>query len=327
MRFLFCILLCLVLVLPLIQAVGISPSKIIVDFQPNFEGGGSYTVINNIGQDMIAEIEVYGELAPYVSPNITSIDVPLGKSADYHFKVKLPEYLEPGLHYARVRVTGVGKTPNPGMFEVRTAVVGKYTVRVPYPGKYIEYTWKFNDIKENETVHFTVEVASRGNLTINEVFAIIDLYDIDYNRITRVTTTKVNSLKTTETGQLFAEWDSTGNKPGVYYAQLTLYYDEVFKEDVRELRIGGLNVKIINYTKSFQPERINTFKVDIESQWNEIIDNVYADISIRKNGAKITTLRTPFETLHPWHKAKLEGFWDTTGYELGEYDVNITVFF
>jgi len=311
-----------------VNAIGISPPRITVDFEPFLEEEYSFYISNNIGQDMTAQVEIYEEMLPYITPNTTtSFDVSDGATGEFKFKVKLPEYLEPGLHLTRFRVTGIGKIKGPGMFQIRTAVVGQFVVRVPYPGKYIEYSWSFSDIKENETALFTVDVTSRGNETINDIYGFIDIFDINWKNLARVPTTKITDLQSTKSGKLYANWDSSGNPPGVYNVKLTLYYDGIYKEDVKQMRIGTLNVKIINYTREFEPDTINRFEVVVESEWNELINNVYAETKIFNETQDIKTIKTPFQDISPWSKATLEGFWDTHDVSLGEYDINISVFF
>jgi len=321
------LILILLILLPSVHAIGISPPSFTVDFEPNLEDEKTFRIINNIGQDMTADVKVHGQLAPYIKPNRSSIEIAEGQIGDFTFKVKLPEDLEPGLNVGKILVTGIGKTASEGMFNVRTAVEGRYVVRVPFPGKYIDYVWHYSDIKENETAHFSVDVTHRGNTTIDEVYAFIDIFDIEWKRVARVPTTKINFLLPQKSDRLYATWDSTGNAPGLYNIKLTLYYDGIYKEEVGELRIGSLYVRILNYTKTFETDTINKFNVNVQSQWNEKIDNVYAEIKIFNESIDITTIKTPFKSLSPWTPEILEGFWDTRGVLPGEYNVNITAFY
>jgi len=311
-----------------VLAIGISPPRVTVDFQPFFKEENVFYIMNNIGQDMTADVEVYDELAPYFTPNKTSIEIPNGGTGEYRFKVQLPEKLEPGLRWAHIKIIGNGKTVTPGMFQVRTAVVGDYVVRVPYPGKYIDFWWTaFGDIKVNESANFAVEVASRGNETINEIYGYIDIFDINWTNVARVSTTKINNLEPAKTDTVYAVWDSKGISPGVYHVKLTLYYDGLYKENVADMRIGSRNIRLINYTNIFEPDTIGKIDADIESMWNEQMNNIYAEINISNATQNVGNIKTPFVTLAPWGKSTLEGYWDSHGVVLGQYDMKITIFF
>jgi hypothetical protein len=310
-----------------VHAIGISPPSITIDFQPDLVDEQSFTVLNNLGQDMTAQVSVSGVLAAYIKPNYTEIDVPTGKVGTFKFTAKLPDVLPPGLNSAKVLITGIGKTTGPGMFNVRTAVEGLYIVRVPFPGKFIDFYWTFDDIKVNETVLFTVNVVSRGNETINEVSGYIDIFDLNWQDIRRIPTTTIKNLEATKSDNIYANWDSTGFPPGLYNVKLTIYYDGIYKEEVRKLHVGTLGVTIVNFTEQAEPNAINKFDVVAESIWNEPIENVYAEVHVFNSTQDVATFKTPFQTINPWSQATLDGFFDTNGVAPGEYNINVTVYF
>jgi hypothetical protein len=309
-------------------AIGISPPTIMVDFEPYYKGEHVYIITNNGDQDMTAEVEAIDELAAYFEPNKTSIDITAHSAGRYTFRVLLPEYLEPGLRFGRIKVVGNMKSAIPGMFNVRAAVVGDYIVRVPYPGKYLDYDWNFNNINENESVLFKIDVYSRGNETLKEVYGFIDIYDLKWNTIvSRIPSTKINDLESLKTGTIYAGWDSKGNPPGLYYVKLSLYYDGLFKEETRQLRIGTRNLKIVNFTSYFEPETINKFSILIESLWNDQIDNVYAEVKVSNATKDFEVFRTPTKSLPGWSSQTLDGYWDSHGAALGDYYAKVKVFF
>ena len=86
---------------------------------------------------------------------------------------------------------------------------------------------------------------------------------------------------------------------------------------------------MINYTRGIAINGISKFQVDIESNWNSRIDNVYANIFFSKgsNSSSFVSFKTPSTSLEQWSTGMLEGFFDTGNFTAGIYNANITLLY
>jgi hypothetical protein len=130
------LLLLLVLLLPMPSALGISPGRIDIPFQPGFKNTYGFIVIPHMTPYL--RLSVYGDLAQYVTLSQTEAVVKNG-IGHFTFSVSLPDDLpRPGLYDTRILVTEF-----PGGFEgggtgvgAKVAIELQFWVRKPYPGKY-----------------------------------------------------------------------------------------------------------------------------------------------------------------------------------------------
>ena len=315
------LLILLVLILPAGKAaLGVSPGKIEINFEPNVEK--SYT-IQAIGDNPEQELEVFtrGELGKYVTFDRKT----LFGGGVFTATLKLPEKIDkPGVNEIMIVVrekvnesTGIGTSI--------TIQVPIY-IHVPYPGKYAEIALKANNVNVGEPVNFYLTILSRGKEDINakpriEIFSENESVETLYLEQTTV--------KSQETASLKKVLDTSSYRPGAYTALAVVDYGGAESaKTTAEFKIGSLFVKLTNYTDKITINGISKFQVEIESNWNSRIDNVYANVLIGKNATSTESLasfKTPSASLEPWGKASLEGFFDTGNFTKGIYNANITL--
>ena len=88
------------------------------------------------------------------------------------------------------------------------------------------------------------------------------------------------------------------------------------------LKIGYLNVEIINHTQKLYNDSIQKFDINIRSDWNDEIKNVYAFIDINGSTAKTTPAN-----LQNFEEKILTAYIDTTSIPVGNHTVNISLFY
>jgi hypothetical protein len=88
-----------------------------------------------------------------------------------------------------------------------------------------------------------------------------------------------------------------------------------------------LNIKIINYTRTFFKDKINKFNIEIKSLWNSKIDDIFAEVEVLSNAKEVSSFRTVSVSLEPWEKKTISTFWDMQGLDEGTYDVEINLFY
>jgi len=301
-------------------AVGIYfPSDTEIDFKPGLEKTFNFAITPS---SMNVELSVSGYLSEYVSLSKTFIRF---NSTDRGFKViiKLPEKIEKSGHH-KVWITAkevIDESKISGNIGTSCDAMVYILIHVLNPGKYVEMSLSAPNVNLNDPVNFAVNVKSFGEEDINSIKAAIDIYSPDNEKLATIYTDK-KPLKSNTEETLHAQLDTKGYPAGTYKAIATLNYDGKTKEDKKSFRIGELNIKIINYTKEFEKDKINKFDVDIESEWGNKIEEVNGEIKINNE-----TIKTPNINLAPWEKKTITAYWDTNNIKAGFYDVEMTIYY
>ena len=314
-----------------VNALGIAPSRKIIDFEPNLEKTVQFEIINNEGEEFKAIIDVRGELSPYVEIKKNIIEFSsyeTRKSFDVH--LKLPKSIEkPGLHEAQIVVIELPKKSkikgDITLVKVQTALVAKLMVRVPFPKKYAEAKLFIETAGVNRTVRFTIPVFNYGKQDINKVKAQIDIFSITGKKIATIATNEV-SIKAGSQQKLTATWKADVN-PGVYRAIVTINYDNNLIKLEKKFDIGSLHINIIKVeVLKFTLGQIAAFDTYIENQWNQPIPNIYATvIFLGEDGKEYARSKTATIDLDPYGKGKITAYWDTKDITIGIYYLNITI--
>lgn len=302
--------------LQLVLSLGISPAIQYVDFQPGLELEYSFKVYANSGQT----IEMYsdGEFSELVKFDKTE----LNGGGGFNVKIKLPQEIEiPGKHVlligAREKIDAES-----GAIGTSVAVRAPIVIQVPYPGKYAEISLSTHNANVGEPVKFEVSVASMGKEPI------LATTNIEiYSEKKKIETLDLGAkLIENQKSDKFIKILNTSNyKSGDYNATAIVDYQEAIAKKSSVFRIGQLFVNMTNYTNEIIKGGIKPFEINIESLWNDPIENVYGEVYILKDNKNITDFLTPSINLGGWEKKTLNGYVDTDVLELGEYDLNINI--
>ena len=121
-------------------AIGVSPTKQIVDFEPGLSKTMSITILNDQNQEMKAVVYVRGDLANYTSIGNTLIEFKEGESSKtFSYELALPNDIgKPGPHESEIVIMEFPKEFGTG--EEKTiigavgAVVSELVIRVELLG-------------------------------------------------------------------------------------------------------------------------------------------------------------------------------------------------
>jgi len=317
--FVFFVFFSFILIKP-INAVGIySPANKEIDFEPGLEKTLDFGVT---ASRLDVKLSVSGYLSEYITLSKTFIE---SDSTDRRFKVilKLPKKVEkPGHHKVWIIAEEIiDQSKTGGTVGTSSNVMVYIIINVLNPGKYVDMSLSASDANLNEPVKFAVNVKSFGEEDINSIRAGIDVYSPDNEKLTTVYTDE-KSLKSNTEETLNAQLSTIGYSAGTYRAVAKLNYDGKTKQDEKNFKIGKLNIKIINYTKEFEKDKINKFDIEIESDWGNKIENVYGEIKINNE-----IIKTPNIDLAPWEKGVITSYWDTNNVKTGTYDVKMTIYY
>ncbi|MBI2671249.1 hypothetical protein HYX18_04715 [Candidatus Woesearchaeota archaeon] len=312
-----------------INAIGITPGRKTINFEPNYRTTVQFSIINNEKKDMGALIYVEGELNNSVTLHDSIVEFRADEeSKSFSYDVKLPnEIKEPGIHEARIVVreiplakgTTVGATP---------AVISQLYVIVPYPGKYAKAKLSVVDTEGNKPVKFFIVIDNLGEQDVVNAKAIIDVYGLNNEKITTINTNS-RSIKSKDKGDLYGVWDSKNINPGKYYAKATITYDDEVTETDLVFGIGQLIIDILGIeVNNFKLGGIAKFDIHIENKWSEDLKNVYAEISLEdQKGNEIVRFKSSSEEVKKNSKTKLIAFWDSAGFKEGTYNGKVIVYY
>lgn len=306
--------------IPISYSIGIGLYTTEVNFEPNLNENYKGLVTNNVGEDIIVEMKTKGELTEYVTFGQEFMEIPAGQVASFTFNIKLPENIKPGLNILQIGSEDITPSKGGGISS-RTAAFFPFKVRMPYPGKYIEASFSAASIEEGQTAEFNIALISRGNETIKKISGVIEIFDGE-DKVDVLSIGPISDIAPGESREIKTEWDSTGQPVGEYSAKAKIDYDENIIELNAVFKIGTLLVDIINYTKEVYKDEINKFDIEIESYWNNQINDVYGEIKV--GGQKIETLKI---NLGGWGRAKIAAYLDTANLNLGEHTAYIKVYY
>jgi hypothetical protein len=324
------LLLLLLIIMPEISALGVSPSRVSMNFEPNFEYEGE-ACFSPQGITRL-KIEPNGETGQYLTIKGTDengeIDAAVNNCISY--KLKLPERFDkPGLKQGGISALEISDESY-GNVQVRVRIHHQIWVFVPYPGKYLEITsFEAGNVKAGGTVPFTVNIQSKGDETIEEAEGRIYIYK-SKNQIGVIDTNVARNLELDQARVLNAKWDSTGYKEGNYEAFADITYDGQEVNATAEFKLGGLDTNLANYTRELVVGQIKEFYARVDSIWDEplqgvrVVANVY---NSSKQAQPLATVETVTRTLQPWANEELKGFLDISSLNVGAYDMKLTLYF
>jgi len=307
----------------LVNAIGIGPPRTTISFEPNLEQDIEYYIVNNIDAAVNVELYIKGDLKEYITLEKTSLRLNPGKSEIVIAHLSLPERLNtPGTNKLRIGALSSPIGEGGGMVAAKAGVESQLNIEVPYEGKFLTANINVEDIKVGETAELIIEISNLGIEDISAISAAIDIYDSDDNKITTVST-DVKGLKAGENDELNAEFNTGNAKPGTYKAVASIDYDGNQQEVETSFNIGDVLIEIINLeTNKFSPGDIAKFTLEIESKWNEKINNVYAVLEIYDSSSELIgnaeskKIEAPAQS-----KTNIDIFWDSTGITPGKYTV------
>ncbi len=317
-------LLIFLLVLPIVYSVGVSPAEAKINFKPNLETQITYRLRSNMNSAMDVDLQLSGDLAEYATLSSNKVFLNPGEYGSVNVSLKFPEKIEkPGNH--AIRFIATESTGTGGPVGARGEVISPIEIFVQYPGKYAEASLDAKDAKLGKDAEFVVTVNNVGTEKINGAKAVIDIYNGNE---------KVGSVATDEkpvdiygSATLNAKWNTKGQKQGNYKAVATVQYDEKSTTAQDNFRIGILNVKIIDYTKEVYEKQVNGFNVEVQSEWNDPVENLFADVSVLNGSYKLMTFSASEKTLSSWEIKNITGYLNTANLLVGSYKINIALSF
>ncbi|HHE36224.1 MAG TPA: hypothetical protein ENL16_00230 [Candidatus Woesearchaeota archaeon] len=307
--------------------VSVSPGSVRIDFIPNYvykgtarlgTGGRTPHLGINTTADGFKIIVDKKELRCDVEP------------CEVNYEVVMPSSFDtPGVHKGYITASEIFDEPQTSQINVRVHIRMPIYIRVPYPGKYLEFSsFKATNKEAGEKIPFEAVLISRGDEVINSVRGLIFVYDRFDKLIGEVSTNSVSDVQPGEKVNLFGVWDSGDYEKGRYHASIIVYYDGKQANRTTNFKLGGLDVELVNYTREVVIGGIKPFQVVVESIWSETIPNMRAKVSVLDNESEeITSFETLTKKLPAWGSVVLPGYLDTSLLSIDDYNISTVLFF
>jgi len=301
------------------------PNRKII-FEPNLIKTFSFYAFNNVGRDIDVLFTKEGDLAEYISFQPNTMSLRPEEKKPFVVILTLPNDLEPGEHKALIGIEEDRKNTDVGI-NVKGSVSVPITVRKRFLGIYPVISVGGDSSEIGEPANIIVHVTNLGDKDILFASAKVSIYDLDNNYLGSVDTdTKL--VKYDETSLLEGILDTKGFNKGDYILNATVDCDGKIYTGSGKLRLGELNVNILDYTNKFQKGIIQKLDVSVKNDWNKRIGDLYGTIQIYNSvGSEIALIKTPITDLDPWQIKTITGYWDLKNIDIGKYNANLTVYY
>jgi len=300
------------------SSLGLTPAIIEQNFEPNGKFLASFSVLG-ASEDQKLFVFAEGDFSEYVTFDKTNFTGGTSFTAYINLPAETTKYGENKL-YIKVKEVFEAETGIGTKLEIGALII----IRVPYPGKYAEIkSFEITATNENESVVFISKVENMGSQDITANVS-VDIFSEEQFIESIFLGSK--EIKIRETKNFAGA--TKGYKAGVYNATAILDYGSAVKdENEKQFKVGGLFVDIINWTSEIIQGKISEFEIEIESKWNNNIENVYAEVNISKKEGLGNVFKTPSVKLGRWEKTKLKGFVNAENLGSGEYEAKIILFY
>ena len=307
----------------LVNAIGIGPPRIRLDFEPGLNQDIEYYIVNTENIPINVEIYAKGDLKEHVSFDEMSFRLNSAGTRTIIAHLTLPEKIDkPGANIIKIGALASPVSAKAATVAAKAGVESQLYIEVPYEGKYLSADIVVEDVKVGETAELIIKISNLGKEDISSISAAIDIYDIEDNKITTVQTDK-KELKAGENSELKAQWDTGNAKPGTYKVSALIDYDGNKKQLETSFNVGDVLIEIVDLkTKAFSPGEIAKFSLEVESKWNKQITNVYAILDIYDTDLNLVgSAESKKIDIPAWGKEQIDVFWDSAGITPGKYKV------
>jgi hypothetical protein len=302
-------------------ALGLSPVKTIVDFEPGASSTHGFNLISTVNREMDLSFRVDGALKDYITLSQDTMHFESGQSSQsLGFSLDLPNNLPPGPQEGYIIIEEMpsqdaGGSTLSATFQMYHRVI----VSAPYPEKHAEAG--LSVAASGEDISITTVVRNVGTMDISSLRVRFDVFDGD--ELLDYYVADDEELKAGSEKEFIMLVEKGSARPGEYTINSTVDYDGNLIPLSKGMKIGKPYVEIMEYDQVFVSDQINRFDVAFMNKWNRPV-TAFAVIHISREGEKVSEIKTiSFET-PPWRKEIITAYLDARKIEPGEYDASLT---
>lgn len=310
-------------------AIGITPSRRMVNFKPGQQMTYGIDIVNNGRESLEVVLYLRGEFKDNVKLSTQLLELDSDEASErVNVEFTMPDSVDvAGPHTVEIVAVGSEKMPEGegAVVKADLAVISKLVIDVPYPDKYAEARIHIYDTESGKPVTMSIPVFNKGSETLQDVHAEIDVFSSDGTKIDHITTGH-RSLMPGESTK-FAVQATKEYFPGDYEALATVKYDGQQLDVKTDFNVGHIAVDIKNLVvDEFILGEVAKFDILLHNTWSTEMKNVFAEVEI---SGQDNTVYTQFKTvaidIPPQGIGSLEGYWYTQGVEPGVYTAKVTL--
>ena len=311
-----------------VSALGVTPARTTIDFEPGLKRVVSFDVLNSEGKDLNLVIASQGDLKDYISLSESFVSLSSGEgSKTLTYSLSLPNKLEPGLHTGEIVILELpsGGETSEAYVRATLAVITQVYVYVPYPGKYAESKMNIINADQGGDVVFIFPVISRGEFDLTSVKANVDIYNQGGEKIDSFNTQEI-SVSAGEKKEIVHKWNA-GVLIGEYRAEASLIYDGEVISLEGTFSVGSQDLELQEIkVDSFSLGEIAKLEMLIENKWSEPISDAYIETKILNDkGDIVSEFKSASYDVEPLKKQMFTSYWDTAGVLVGTYETILSI--
>lgn len=315
----------------LVDALGVSPGRTTLNFEPGLEKSVTFTITNNELKEFNAFVYVEGDLKDYITfdNEVVKFNETI-KSRSFKYSIRLPDRIDtPGDNWGKIVIMELPKGwegPEGETSVVATVgVIHQLKIKVPYPGKFLQTDLKIQAGAQNEEVNFFTRIFNLGKDDVASAKATLEIFGPDNNVVETIETAS-KPVKSMTREELIATW-TADVEPGSYKARTTIVYDGETSVAEKRFYIGDMNIDIIDVdVRDFRLGGIAKFDIFSESKWNQPIKGVYAQMAVDdKENKRVADFKSASVDFESFEKKHLFAYWDTEGIQEGDYKTTLTL--
>ncbi len=308
-------------------ALGVTPARNTLDFEPGLKKDLSFSIINSEHKDMNIIIYAEGELAKsIILQGDSSFKMSASEeSREIKYSLKIPNELRPGVRIGEIVIleTPVKTSNDQNYIGATVAVVTQIYVYVPYPGKYAEAELNVVNAEQGGEAVFVIPIVNRGDLGLENIRVNIDIYNKLNEKITTINSETI-SIISGEKKDIVVKWKAD-SPVGTYRAVATVIYDGETISLEKQFNIGTADLDLQEITvNDFSLGQIAKMEMLVENKWSEPITGAYAQTNIfNAKGEVMVDFKSATQDFSPLSKEVLTSYWDTGGVGEGTYEASV----
>lgn len=312
--------------IPGVFGIGISPVEMSVVYQPGLSQNFTYTVFNNADQEIQASIHFDGAFKEYFTSMPEAKKIGAHSTEKFNIELNFPdEVVVPGLHEVLI-IAVEGIPEEAGSLAGVTRAVSTFFVDVPYPEQYAEFQILVPHINDSSSLTISFPVINKGEKNIGRLEIFGEIRDYRNETVWQFTTAGT-SLKARASKTLAVSAGAGVFVPGEYKITAFARFDgKIAGPQLAEFRVGTFDITVSNSTEELVVGEIGRYDFQLESNWNELIKNVYAEVRI-SNGTEVLSSKTPFLDIGPFEKIIFTAYLDLREFDPGRYKTDIIISF
>ena len=320
--------------------MGVSPAKTFLlaeETPPTLAYQGTFWVINNEHQELVVTVSVSGELSQYVTLGVSELRFREDHDAlPVPFAIQLPANIRPGESTASIIVEQVleeeeeeeknkekeGDKENK-VISSKIVLKHKIIAQGAYPDKYVQAKLNFHE--SGNEIRMVSEVKNLGQQDLEKVQT--KFYVNDKKQQEQVLETETTSLKKKENKLLDTSVTRDLFQLGEFEVRAVTLFDGQQVEISKKLLVGKPEVEVTYFDPYFIAFEINKYTLELLNKWNTLVENVFVDIEVKKDGQKIDSFRTKSVDIDKEARKRLQDYFDARNKNPGSYSFEMVVNF